>query len=77
MDASALKYHVEASGYTPFFYTRKNMRFFGDTMKNYGVRDAGDTWELYRRRPVAHGLKNSVYFDKKTFKRVFPRGIGE
>ena len=54
----------------------------GDTMKNYGVRSCQvdtatrkdvSTWELYRKRPVKHGLQNSAYFDKKTFERVFPK----
>ncbi len=55
----------------PYFFTRKTMKFFGDTMGNYGVRSAGDNWELYRKRPVKHGLKSSTYFDKVTFERVF------
>jgi hypothetical protein len=28
-------------------------------------------WELYRKRPVKHGLRSSAYFDKKNFDRVF------
>jgi hypothetical protein len=72
------------------FFDSKTMRFFGDTMKNYGVREttvktnwsAADVYtadgviipvyELYRRRPVKHGLWSSAYFDVKTFKRVYP-----
>jgi hypothetical protein len=51
------------------------MQFFGDTMKNYGVREAViNTWseenvpvyELYRRHPVKHGLQTSAYFRKDT-----------
>ena len=30
-----------------------------------------EVWELFRRRPVKNGLRNSAYFDKHTFKRVF------
>jgi hypothetical protein len=40
MNASELKYQVEQSGNCEHFFTRKTMSFFGDTMKNYGVRSA-------------------------------------
>lgn len=91
MTPSELKYHVEKSGKESHFFDRKSMKFFGDTMKNFGVRSAVITshydsngnyvgkdgilievWELYRKRPVKHGLQSSIYFDKKTFARVFP-----
>ena len=81
MNASDLKYHVEQSGLEPHFFTRKTIMFFGDTMRNYGVRSAivtlydgtiVDCWELYRRHAVKHGLIKSAYFDKRTFERVFP-----
>jgi hypothetical protein len=50
MTASELKYQVEKTGSN--FFDRSSMRFFGDTMKNYGVRsttvtsnyDAADNW---------------------------------
>ena len=70
MTPSKLKYNVEQSD-NPHFFTRNTMKFFGDTMKNYGCRDAGDIWELYRKRPVKYGLNTSAYFDKDTFKRVY------
>ena len=82
MNASELKYQVERAGHEPYFFTRNTMKFFGDTMRNYGVRSATITtnmdevvecWELYRRRPVKHGLKNSAYFTKNEFRRVFPK----
>lgn len=38
MNASELKYHVEQTGSN--FFSRDSMRFFGDTMRNYGVRSA-------------------------------------
>lgn len=66
---SDLKNAVDGAG--SLHFTPKTMRFFGDTMANYGVRDAGDSWELFRRKPVKHGLKSSAYFDKHTFQRVF------
>ena len=71
MTSSELKHQVEQAGNEPYFFTRKTMKFFGDTMRNYGVRLSGDNWELYRKKPVKHGLSRSAYFDKKTFKRVF------
>lgn len=87
--ASDLKYAVEQSGNESHFFTRKTMSFFGDTMKNYGVRETTvNTWyneageyvgqdgvavavyELFRKKAVKHGLKDSAYFSKETFKRV-------
>jgi hypothetical protein len=48
------------------FWDRKTMRFFGDSMANFGVRRVehadGPAWQLYRRRPVRHGLQASHYF---------------
>ena len=90
MTPAELKYQVEQSS-ERFFFTRDAMRFSGDTMRNYGVRDGGtipyhwddtgnnysetprniEVWELYRKRPVKHGLKDSAYFDKITYRRVF------
>lgn len=35
---SDLKFAVEQSGNESHFFTRKTMSFFGDTMRNYGVR---------------------------------------
>jgi hypothetical protein len=89
MSASELKYQVEKTGSN--FFSRESMKFFGDTMANYGVRSATVTsnydaagnwsdngesievWELYRRRPVKHGLKNSAYFSKADYSRIHPR----
>lgn len=80
MTASELKYKVEVHGNEPFFFTPKTMKFFGDTMRNYGVRSATidtyskknvECWELYRRQPVKHGLSDSAYFSKQTFERKF------
>ena len=81
MTPSELKYHVESTG--SHFFTRQNMRFAGDTMRNFGCRDGGlvttclgesvDCWELYRRRGVKCGLRGSFYFCKQTFRRVHPK----
>lgn len=81
MTASELRREVEARG-NALFFSRKTMRFFGDTMRNYGVRtvrivaDDGETvnaWELFRRMPVKHGVASSAYFRRDTFTRVFPK----
>ena len=69
MKSSELKARVEATG--SYFFTRSSMKFFGDTMRNYGVRSEGDTWELYRKNSVKHGLSDSAYFDKDTFAKVY------
>lgn len=39
MTPSELKYNVETKT-TSNFFSRDSMRFFGDTMRNYGVRSA-------------------------------------
>ena len=75
MTAAELKHNVE-QGRDRFFFTRDTMKFFGDTMGNYGVRGSLtphmiEVWELYRKRPVKHGLTASAYFDKTTYNRVF------
>ena len=79
MNASQLKYNVELTGSN--FFSRSSMKFFGDTMKNYGVRgpvevtnnlgEVVSVYVLYRRRPVKHGLKKDAYFNAQTFERVF------
>lgn len=69
MTPSDLKYLTQETN--PFFFTRSTMKFFSDTMKNYGVRSKGEYWELYRKRPVKHGLKSSAFFCKETFERIF------
>ena len=77
MTASDLKHLYQTAEPDGHFFDRKTMRFFGDTMRNYGVRRAAvrnlytpegepneprPAWELYRRRPVKHGLASSRYF---------------
>ncbi len=60
--ASNLKMFVE-SGTDSFFFTRSTMKFFGDTMRNYGIRHrTPGVIELYRRNPVKHGLFSSAFF---------------
>ncbi len=78
MKISELKYKVQETG--SFFFTRKTMAFFGDTMANYGVisviinthfQKNVKCWELYRKKTVKHGLNASAYFNQETFKREF------
>jgi len=82
MTASDLKFRVELAGHDSKFFTRETMRFFGDTMRNYGVRGPIEVetptrkvmaYELYRRRPVKNNNQSSAYFDAETFARVFPK----
>lgn len=69
MTPSQLKLLYQTHNPNGHFFDRKTLKFFGDTMKNYGVCDGPDnTWELYRKRPVKHGVRKSAYFDKVTFK---------
>ena len=76
MASSDLKYLYECAD-DGCFFTRSTMSFFGDTMRNYGVRlvmvvdkypnegepnEPRKALELYRRRAVKHGLQSSAYF---------------
>ena len=83
MTPSELKTHV-SNGSDRFFFTRDTMRFFGDTMRNYGVcaqpvtietymGDLVECWELYRRRPVKHGMAKSAYFATDDYRRVLDK----
>ena len=81
MKPSELKYKVEQAGNSPYFFDRKTMKFFGDTMKNYGVRKCSvltnsqisyDCFELYRKRPVKNNNHSSAYFNQLTLERVYP-----
>jgi hypothetical protein len=79
MTASELKYLYERNNPGGHFFDRDTMRFFGDTIRNFGVRDGGtvdtltteginkgvEVWELYRKRPVKCGLHgHCCYFSK-------------
>ena len=70
MTPSQLKAAVKAAHPNSMFFCRQNMRFAGDTLRNYGVRSYQDCWELYRRQPVKHGCQTSVYFRKKDYVRI-------
>ena len=90
MKPSELKAAVLSADPDNHFFDRGAMRFFGDSMANYGVRSvtvgvqfdaAGayypgglylEAWELYRRRPVRHGMQGSHYFAKASARVVYP-----
>lgn len=82
MTASELKAKVIEANPDTHFFDRQTMKFFGDTMTNYGVRqvvidtwtETGvDCWELYRKHPVKNGLRSSAYFRRATFKQASNR----
>ena len=77
MTPNELKTNILAHDPYSHFFDRKTMQFFGDTMRNYGVRKAEiegvAVWELYRKRPVKHGLKSSAFFRTTDFQQVFER----
>lgn len=77
MNASELKRNLGHTG--TVFFNRENMKFFGDSMANFGVRkrlienNRGvevECWELWRKRPVKHGLQGSHYFAVNDFRAV-------
>jgi LSD1 subclass zinc finger protein len=74
---SKLKALILAKYPDNLFFSHDNMRFAGDTMKNFGVRSVmllveGEEvphWELYRKQPTSKGAKLSNFFNKETLKR--------
>ncbi len=74
MTPSELKFYTRET--ESYYFTNKTMKFFGDTMKNYGVRSAVidtykeknvEVWELYRKCPIKYGFQSRADFNKKTF----------
>jgi hypothetical protein len=92
MNPSELKYHVEQAQ-DRFFFTRETMRFFGDRISNYGVRDGGtipyhwdDTGNHYSETPRAieiwelyrkHPVKHGLYTSAYFDKKTFKRVFKE
>ena len=78
MTPSELKTSILAHDPDSHFFDRKTMKFFGDTMRNYGVRkteiDGVAVWELYRKMLVKHGLQSSAFFRVTDFQQVFEMG---
>lgn len=85
MNASELKYNVEKTGSN--FFSHSSMRFFGDTMKNYGVRSTTvqtsyDEHDNYVENGITveawelyrkHPVKNGLQSSAYFDKRTFSR----
>jgi len=71
MNAAELRYQHELNHPDSKFFSRSIMKFFGDTMANYGVVEHEVCYELYRRKPVKHGVDKSAYFSKETFAQTW------
>lgn len=72
-NASDLKFHHEQADPDSNFFTRDTMKFFKDTMKNFGVHYVfeGKYIELRRRTlPHKYASAHVAYFDAVTFLRV-------
>jgi hypothetical protein len=81
MTAYALKRLYERNNPNGHFFDRETMRFFGDTMRNFGVRDAGerlvvspgaarkkemvDLCLLYRKRPTKRNMRGELAYFRK------------
>ena len=78
MTPSGLKSLYEASNPDGYFFCRENMKFAGDTMRNFGVYlaevkdglyEGSDTrpdmkaWCLYRKKPTRCGVGFVCAFD--------------
>jgi hypothetical protein len=75
MNSSKLKYNYEINNTeNGYFFTRSTMKFFGDTMKNFGVITHDDCYELHRKNPVKYELQESHFFTKDTFELLHSRG---
>lgn len=70
MNSSELKYQYELNNPKGYFFTRPTMKFFGDTMRNYGVINHGSHYELHRKRPVRLGIDQSAFFSADTFQLI-------
>ena len=59
---SDLKFMAELDG--SLHFCRNNMKFAGDTMRNFGIRrhSNGQIIEIYRKHAVKHGLKTSSHW---------------
>lgn len=82
MNASELKYRIECADPDTHFFDRKTMKFFGDTMANFGVckttidtysQDNVEVWQLHRKHPTSKGATGSFYFNVETYKREYSK----
>jgi len=49
----------------PHFFDRQTLKFFGDTMKNFGVFQEDGEIFIYRKKPVKHGLTGTWLYNWK------------
>ena len=68
MTSSELKRNYQINSPYGLFFHRANMKYFGDTMKNFGVIKHVDCYELYRKKAAKCGFIRSWFFNKETFK---------
>jgi hypothetical protein len=65
--ASQLAGFVSNSTSDSFYFSKDTLRFFGDSMSNYGIKHhklgARHIVELRRKRAVKHGMTASAYFE--------------
>lgn len=82
MTPTELKKKYEEAYPETDYFSRDMMRFFGDTMRNYGVRtvkkflrsydnEVYECWCLYRKMPVNGGYCSSTYFRKSDLRIIF------
>ena len=60
MTPRQLKYEVEAASHERHFFDRQTMKFFGDTMSNYGARSTVITCN-YKMNPFPSGSYIGTY----------------
>lgn len=82
MTPADIKYWLSQRDPKSHFFDRSTMKFFGDTMANYGVRskpvvitnyldEEHTCWVLYRKKPATVSkLKSDTYFDTTTFQVI-------
>lgn len=49
-----------------YFFSRDTMKFFGDTMRNFGVFQDNGKIFIHRKKPVKRGLTGTWLFNPKT-----------
>ena len=73
-----LKTRLDASNHNKYYFSKDTMKFFGDHMSNYGVKETMikgiKAIELYRIKPVKGGHQESAYFHPETLKTIYIDG---
>lgn len=81
---SDIKINHELKNPESYFFDRKSMQFFGDTMRNYAVSSkpvmvetyfdgSVECYELRRKKPVNGGLQSSAFFCVDTYKTIIEK----